>query len=325
MTNLPSFDELTGSDTAPAGSSWGLWGTDDTLGTLNLLTAERTKRGAACVKKGSVFAINLDMHLPDPPLFGREAFTHDVVWLQNDAGHDEHLSGWNTQSSSQWDGFRHIKHPVHGFYNGIADEDHGIHHWASRGLAGRGILADVARWREAQDRPLQPDASTPIEVDDLLATLEAQNVAVEPGDVLLIRTGWLGWYLSLDEAGRRSYVEGGHPTVGLRPGEAMWRTLWDLHISAVAGDNPALEVWPPAAFATPEQLQEVMADRERLDEIFMHIRLLPLLGLPIGEFFHLEALAGDCAADGVYEFLFTSAPLNLPAGVASPPNALAIK
>ena len=36
-------------------------------------------------------------------------------------------------------------------------------------------------------------------------------------------------------------------------------------------------------------------------------------------------LAADCAADGRYEFMFTSAPLNLPSGVASPPNALAIK
>ena len=39
----------------------------------------------------------------------------------------------------------------------------------------------------------------------------------------------------------------------------------------------------------------------------------------------LEGLADDCASDGRYECFFTSAPLNLPAGVASPPNALAIK
>jgi hypothetical protein len=41
--------------------------------------------------------------------------------------------------------------------------------------------------------------------------------------------------------------------------------------------------------------------------------------------FALDSLAADCAADGRYECLFTSAPLNLPAGVASPPNALAIR
>jgi hypothetical protein len=323
--SLPSFDDLPVAEGKPAGSSWGVWGPDDVFGCLNLLTPERVKRATQCVRKGSVFALNWDMKMPDPPLFGRDAFTHEVVWLPNEAGHDEHISGWNTQSSSQWDGFRHIRHPVHEFYNGIADADHGVHHWARRGLAGRGVLADVARWREEQGRPIQANTSDPIEADDLTATLKAQNVEIEPGDVLLVRTGWLGWYATLDADGRRKYVEEGHAGCGLRPGEPMWRLLWDLHIAAVAADNPSLEVWPPAVFVTPERLQELLANREQLDEIFMHIRLLPLLGLPIGEFFALEALADDCASDGVYEFFFTSAPLNLPAGVASPPNALAIK
>ena len=133
------------------------------------------------------------------------------------------------------------------------------------------------------------------------------------------------WYRAQDDAGRRAYNDAGHPATGLRPGPENWKLLWNLHIAAVGADNPALEVWPPAVFATPEQMTEVMSNLERLDEIFMHIRLLPLFGLPIGEFFDLDALADDCAADGVYEFLFTSAPLNLRAGVASPPNALAIK
>jgi hypothetical protein len=53
--------------------------------------------------------------------------------------------------------------------------------------------------------------------------------------------------------------------------------------------------------------------------------LIPLLGMPIGEMWYLEALAEDCAADGVYEFMLTSAPLNLLGGVGSPANAIAIK
>jgi len=44
-----------------------------------------------------------------------------------------------------------------------------------------------------------------------------------------------------------------------------------------------------------------------------------------GEMFDLSALAADCATDGRYACLFVSAPLNIPRGVASPPNALAIK
>ncbi len=50
-----------------------------------------------------------------------------------------------------------------------------------------------------------------------------------------------------------------------------------------------------------------------------------MLGLPLGELWDLDALAEDCAADGVYEGFFTSAPLRVRSGVASPPNALVVK
>ena len=50
-----------------------------------------------------------------------------------------------------------------------------------------------------------------------------------------------------------------------------------------------------------------------------------MMGMPIGELFALDELAADCADDGVYEFMFVSMPLNLPGGVGSPPNALALK
>ena len=50
-----------------------------------------------------------------------------------------------------------------------------------------------------------------------------------------------------------------------------------------------------------------------------------MLGMPIGEFWDLDPLADDCAQDGVYEFMLVSAPLYIPQGVGSPPNAYAIK
>jgi hypothetical protein len=49
------------------------------------------------------------------------------------------------------------------------------------------------------------------------------------------------------------------------------------------------------------------------------------LGLVIGEFFWLDALVNDCRETGVWEGLFVSAPLRLPAGCASPPNAIVLK
>ena len=58
---------------------------------------------------------------------------------------------------------------------------------------------------------------------------------------------------------------------------------------------------------------------------FLHTIILPLLGVPLGELWDLDALADDCAATGTYDAFLTSAPLNMPAGVATPPNAIAIR
>ena len=56
----------------------------------------------------------------------------------------------------------------------------------------------------------------------------------------------------------------------------------------------------------------------------LHPHLLNRLGIPIGELWDLDALADACAADGVYDFMLTSAPMRLRHGVASPPHAFAV-
>jgi kynurenine formamidase len=333
MSTLPSYRELPLRGGLPA--SWDLWESEGSvaLGCLNLLTPERAVAAAQLVRTGAVFALNWSMGLPDPPLFGRQPFTHEVTGGGSSTSHDDVLHGWNTQSSSQWDGFRHIRNhaaladePGSGHFGGLPDEEHGIHHWAERGLVGRAVLADIGRWRAALGRPLQYDQPDPIEPDELLECLAAQGTELQVGDVLLMRTGWIGWYEQLP-ADRRTALAAidGLATPGLRSGEHLAEVLWDMHISAIGCDNPAVEVWPPGALAEPAHEAEVRADRRRLHEIFTHTILLPMLGLPLGEMWNLEALAAHCAADGRYDCMFTSAPLNLPNGVASPPNALAIK
>lgn len=57
----------------------------------------------------------------------------------------------------------------------------------------------------------------------------------------------------------------------------------------------------------------------------MHTQALPLLGLPLGELWDLDALAEDCAGAGTYDAFFTSAPIGVHGGVASPPNAIAVR
>ena len=57
----------------------------------------------------------------------------------------------------------------------------------------------------------------------------------------------------------------------------------------------------------------------------LHIVALTHMGIPIGEIFDLEALSQDCAADGIYEFMFSASPLPITGAVGSAVSALAIK
>src|SRR5579859_308742 len=98
-STLPDYADLPVVAGAPPRSAWGVWGDRDVFGCLNLLSEAAVRRAAARVRRGAVFSLNLEMELPDPPLFGRAAFVHEVTGR---LGHDDLLSNWNTQSSSQW-------------------------------------------------------------------------------------------------------------------------------------------------------------------------------------------------------------------------------
>jgi kynurenine formamidase len=324
IDGLPSFEELLTRSGAPAGSTWGLWGAQDRCGCLNLVTPEASRRGAASVVSGKSFGLNLDLRLPDPPLFGRSAFRHDVVWLSSGRGHDEILSNWNPQGSSQWDGFRHMRSPADGFYNGAPDEDLGVDYWAHHGIVTRGVLADVEGWRRHLGRPLDHAASDRIDPEDLDACLAEEGVQVRSGDVLLIRTGWLTWYRELSRDGRDQLARTA-VAAGLRSGRPSARWLWDHRVAAVAADNPAVEASPVYGLMSDEDLARLESEPASAHELVLHMALLPMLGMPIGELWDLDDLAADCAEDGQYTFLLTSAPLNLYQGVGSPANAIATK
>jgi len=318
--DLPAFRDLPVRDGLRC--SWGLW-PDDRLGALNLLGPARVAAEAAEVRRGALFPLDLPWTEPDPPLFDRAAFRHEIGSVGGFGGiasfQDDHVDGWNTQGSSQWDGFRHVEREGHGWYGGLADTAHGVDHWARRGIAGRAVLADVARFRAASGRPIELDGTEPIGPDELDACMSAQGVRPQPGDVLLVRTGWAGWYRTLSPDRRRDLGSSELlRTPGLRPCDAMAELLWDYRVAAVAADNPALE---PVPFVDLAAADPALASHGK----GLHVRLLPMLGIPIGELFWLDDLADDCAADGRYTALLVSVPVHLPGAAASPPNAVAIK
>ena len=98
-------------------------------------------------------------------------------------------------------------------------------------------------------------------------------------------------------------------SMGIEASRRMMAWLWDNRIAAIGTDCPAVGAFP----------------FDFMDQGALHYRALPLLGLPLGELFVLAPLAEDCASDGRYEFMLVSAPQNLEGGIASPPNAVAIK
>ena len=317
MADIPSYHDLPVSRRAPRGSAWGVWGDDDQLGCLNLITPDKVVSAAKLVRKGVVFPLNLRVDQPDPPLYGRGKVRQTITG-EGGNGRDDYLDNFWPQASSQWDSLRHIRHPEDGWYNGARDDEIvagggklGIENVAQRGIATRGVLLDVERYLREQGRAVDMATSTAVTPADLDGCCAAQGVEIQTGDVLLVHFGWLRWYLDGPTQAEREAMSDRNQlrAPGLGPPEEMAAWLWGKHVAAVAADNPALEAWPPAAGPGG----------------FMHWKLIPHLGMNIGELWWLANLADDCDTDGVYEFFFTSAPLNVPGGVGSPPNALAIK
>jgi hypothetical protein len=319
VVTRPRYHEL------PEGSAWDVL--DARLGSLELLTPERAAAAARLVRTGRSFGLNLPLDLPDPPFFGREAMRHVVFDMGVGQVLDDKLDNFHPQASTQWDSFGHYGHPRDGFFGGV-DTDAvkagalGIEAWGRSGIVGRGVLLDVARHAQVLDEPIAVDEAQVVGPDLLEGTAAAQGVELREGDILCVRLGWLSHYRSLGadararlSAGSRDFSFEHFRTPGLGPGPAVAEFLWDHGVAALAVDNPGVEPFPPWA----------AMDGKMIPEDALHARVLALLGIPLGEFFDLDALADDCADDGVYEFLFTSAPLMIPGGIGSPPNALAIK
>jgi kynurenine formamidase len=315
---IPTYNELPVRAGAPAGAAWGVFGDDDEVGTINLLTPDRVVAAADSIRSGKVFALNLPINIPDPPLFTRGKHTHTVkIFPTAEFVLDDFLDNFYPQASSQWDALAHVKHPVHGAYNGIPDNQMtgrggtrlGIDNLARRGIAGRGVLADVARYYDRVGKSIDFTKAKSIPLDDVQAALEEEGVELQTGDILLIRIGWTKFYLAASDEIKAELAK---ETVvpGIEGSERTARWLWDNHLAAVASDSPALEALPKPA---GEEME------------FLHFHMLAFFGMPIGEMWNLEGLAEDCATDGNYDFFLTSAPLNIPGGVGSPPNALAIK
>ena len=305
--------------------NWGVFGADDEIGTLNYLTPDAVLRGLAAATRGQVHQLSLPLNLPTTRRHGRPELSK-VTFRRNEelmgfVANDDYVV-LALQGSSQWDSLIHCgvnESGVDGvFYNGVGvdavDESgfahrNGIDKVAARGIAGRGVLLDIARFVTGSPSTALPNDFL-ITEEVILDCRSAQGVVAAPGDIVCLRTGWSEQYLLGDDDARARLFEASpgkrsFSSPGIVPNlaELVQREQW----AALAADNPAVE-------ATPMQLGAASA----------HVRIQRNLGVHFGELFYFGGLAPAAADAQQWDFLFTSAPLWIPGGMGSPACALAI-
>jgi len=304
--------------------NWGRWGPQDEIGTLNHTRPEDIVAAARLVRKGKVIslALNFDQHGPQGakskyPALGRINPVHTMLRTGTDAysGVLDHrgiraaddMVVMPLQCGTQWDGLGHIFYE-NSMWNGYdcrevtsaGAQKCGIEKTKNK-MVGRGVFLDVPR---ALGIDALPDghAITGAELD---LTAKKHGVDVRRGDYVIVRTGQM-------EAKLAAGSWDGYPG-GDAPGFSFETLDWiqRKEIAAIASDTRGCEVRPNESEPGINQP--------------WHWITIPIMGLTMGEIFFLGELAKDCAADGVYEFLFVAPALPITGAVGSPTNPLAIK
>jgi len=322
----PSFGEL-----ASRISNWGRWGPDDQLGTLNLIDEAARLRGVAAVEQGNAFALGLPLSQPEGIQMGfvpgrvnptrtmicvNDPLSADPEWIAS----SEDAVTLALQCATHWDGLAHVSYgagPEGGrLYNGFPASSVteagagklGVH--LVRSLVSRGVLLDVPRAKGLE--LLEP--GYPITPDDLDAACSYGGIAVEPGDVVLVRTGQAAHLALPGRPGirgaepHRDLVAYTWPTPGLTVATAEWFHRYD--VAAVATDTMVLEVYPCED-----------------PDLYLPVHLLHLveMGMTQGQNWFLDELADACAADGRYGFLLDATPLPFTNALGSPVNPVALR
>lgn len=295
--------------------AWERWGPDDQVGAANHITQSVVRDAAQLIRRGAVFPLALPLDASGPQKSGtnRPNPQHVMLLLPSDGspfprqGFTDDAVYMPLQAATQWDGLCHAF--LDGVsYNGQTAETIGTRHGAKRNsitnltdrATGRGVLLDIARFK---GRPwLEPGES--IQAEDLERCAERQGVTVTEGDFVLIRTGQIAQARSMGDWG--DYAGGAAPGLGVSAAEY----LCPRGVTAVATDTWGVEV-------KPYETEDMMAP--------LHVIFLINAGIYLGEMWDLEALAEDCAEDGVYEFFLTAPPLTITGSVGSPVTPLAIK
>jgi kynurenine formamidase len=174
----------------------------------------------------------------------------------------------------------------------------GLEHMAAHGVQGRAVLIDVAHHLD------NTPEWTPVSMKTLREIMAADNVVIQPGDMVLLHTGFATQILAWDRNPDASKIQAMYPYLDGNDDEVLeW--IAESQMSALIADNYAVEGW-----AAPS--------REPHTLIQVHHLCLFKLGIPLGELWYLHDLATWLRANNRSSFLLTAPPLRLP-GVAGSP------
>lgn len=286
----------------PQLSNWGRWGKEDQLGTLNHLSDALCLKAAGLIRSGRVVSLARPVTMEQPNLRdGSYKLKKYFDAPPEEAGCLDNIQMvYHGFTVTHVDALCHIFTPKgeKGMYNGFST-DHltplganrlGIETMGEKGIAGRGVLLDIARLRGG---PLK--LGTAITPEDLEAAEAAQGVRVGQGDIVLVRNG----------AGKLNTYK---LASGLHPRCMLW--LQQREVAMLGGDSDN-DVHPP------------LPGFSRWSEV-LHMVGIPYTGLALLDHAELDALSQACLEENRWEFFLTVAPWRLVGTTGSPVNPLAI-
>ncbi|MCX5198585.1 cyclase family protein [Streptomyces sp. NBC_00249] len=299
-------------DIAKRVNNWGRWGTEDEIGTLNLITDEVVRTAAAEIRTGRRIPLALPLKedgVQAGMIPGRINPLHTMVQINQEifgpgtvACSDDAVT-MGLQSATHWDALTHVSHSGR-IYNGRPASTITAHSRAEFSgiekagpIVSRGVLLDVAR-AKGLDRLPGGHAVTP---EDLAEAEEFGRVTVRAGDIALVRTGQIQVYLAGDKHGY------GFPSPGLSVRTPQW--FHGRDVAAVANDTLTFEIFPP-----------------EIENLWLPVHALDLveMGMHQGQNWNLEALSTACAEVARYSFLLSAMPEPFVGGTGTPVAPVAI-
>lgn len=292
------------------------WGPEDEIGTLNMMTNASRLSVLSSINSGQVYDLSVDYFvgmpsfhvLGDPPYQYWLTHTPHGTIVDNPNGLGPEMNrkvsytgdaiSMYTHMGTHIDALNHFG--LNGkIWNGFTPEEYlGDKGWKKTGaetippVIARGVLIDIPAYKEVKHLP----NNYRINASDLKGALKRQAVSLQPGDVVLIRTGQAQHY---EDA--KAYL---HEFPGINLDAVKW-LVEDQRIMLLGADNLSFEAFPP----------------ERKDNwVPVHTYLLAEKGVMFLEQMNLESLA----MDQVYEFAFIGASLKLKGASGAPMRPLAI-